>query len=175
MWCREKQVNICSTSRLCIMHEYSFIVLTWCNFLQTDCLESLFFGSDGVKTSFWWMHIWDQCIRANLQFWFHQMPFGLGDGVWWPLVMYGETVVHHLLFLVGELLIWCTFTFYTKHWCPLSAFDFFYTMVEETSCLLDGRVGGSWWGWPCDVGLPCQCEGRSAMVPLVSKYKYEFH
>ena len=95
------------------------------------------------------MHIWDQYISAGLQFWFHQMPFGLGDDVWWPLVMYGETVVHHLLFLVGELLIWFTFTFYTKHWCPLAAFDICH-------CWMAAWVGPGWvgpWAWGCPAGI----------------------
>ena len=128
-----------------------FLVLTWCNFLQTDRMESEFFVLMVSMLFVGGRTFGDQCIKANLQFWFHQIPFDLGDDVWWPLVMYGETVVHHLLFFVGEWLIWFTFIFFTKHWCPFAAFDNF-----EIHSWMGAWVGPGWvrpWAWGCPAGV----------------------
>ena len=54
-------------------------------------------------------------------------------------------------FLVGELLIWFTFIFYTKHWCPFTAFDNF-----EIHSWMGAWVGPGWvrpWAWGCPAGV----------------------
>ena len=170
MLCREKQVNICSASRFCVSC-MNTVSLFW--------RDVTFYKQITWKVGslFWWCeclllvdaHLGISASKANLQFWFHQIPFDLGDDVWWPLVMYGETVVHHLLFLVGKLLIWFTFIFYTKHWCPLAAFDNF-----EIHCWMGAWVGPGWvgpWAWGCPAGVLAAWP----WCHLSKNTKYEFH
>ena len=101
--------------------------------------------------------------QSRLAVWFHQCHL-----VWvmrfFGLLFYTETVVHHLLFLVGEF-IWYTFQFHTKHWCPLVAFDNF------KNHLLDGCMRETWLGSSLCLGLPGWCLSHLAMMSLFLKLK----